>query len=438
MKKLPIINILLCTLIAALTSCSGKTSSENKIKLSEESITTSAVTTSAAKQATENTTLQTTSVSVLSENVTTSTADPVTVSDLQNIDRLSLGGSHTGFVKEDGSLYVWGCGFEYQLGNGEHCIAESPIKIMDDIEKICFGFENSAAVTKDGSLCIWGKYKPNPAEAKELFINPPFPEKIMDDVKSVSLGNYHTAVIKNDNTLYMWGENSKGQLGNGKSGIYEYSDTPVKIMEDVRCVSLGFLHSAAVTGDGSLYTWGCNRNGQLGNGKSGESEIEAEPVKIMDNVQYVSVGDEHSAAITKNGSLYMWGQNDFGQAGNGKSGESEIQTEPVKIMDNVQYVGLGAKHSAAITKDGSLYMWGANDSGQLGNGEEGYKAFSAVPIKIMDNVEAVSLGNGHSGALTKDGELYMWGNNRLSGVGKIETDNGLVSVPTKINIIGNY
>lgn len=235
MKKLLIISILLCTLIAALTSCSEKTSSENKIRLSEESITTSAVTTSAAKQATENTTLQTTSVSVLSENVTTSTADPVTVSDLQNIDRLSLGGSHTGFVKEDGSLYVWGCGFEYQLGNGEHCIAESPIKIMDDVENICFGFENSAAVTKDESL----------------------------------------------------------------------------------------------------------------------------------------------------------------------------------------------------------YMWGANDSGQLGNGEEGYKDFSAVPIKIMDNVKAVSLGNGHSGALTKDGELYMWGNNRLSGVGKIETDNGLVSVPTKINIIDN-
>jgi alpha-tubulin suppressor-like RCC1 family protein len=335
MKKLLIISILLCTLIAALTSCSEKTSSENKIRLSEESITTSAVTTSAAKQATENTTLQTTSVSVLSENVTTSTADPVTVSDLQNIDRLSLGGSHTGFVKEDGSLYVWGCGFEYQLGNGEHCIAESPIKIMDDVENICFGFENSAAVTKNGSLYIWEKHKPNPAEAKELFINPPFPEKIMDDVKSVSLGIYHTAVIKNDNTLY------------------------------------------------------------------------------------------------------MWGQNDFGQVGNGKSGEYEIQTEPVKIMDNVQYVGLGAKHSAAITEDESLYMWGANDSGQLGNGEEGYKDFSAVPIKIMDNVKAVSLGNGHSGALTKDGELYMWGNNRLSGVGKIETDNGLVSVPTKINIIDN-
>ena len=428
MKKLLIINTLLCIITAALTSCS-----DSKAQTAEGSITTDAVTTSTIEQTTENATILTTSEPAPTVNETVSTTASVAEFDPHNIDRLSLGGCHTGFVKEDGSLYVWGCGFEYQLGNGDHSIAYTPIKIMDDVKKISFGFENSAAITKDGSLYIWGKHKPNPAEAKELFMNPSSPTKIMDNVSSVSLGSNHTAVIKNDNTLYMWGDNYLGELGNGKSGKYEYSDTPVKIMDDVICVSLGFLHSAAVTTDGSLYTWGCNRNGQLGNGKSGESEIEAEPVKIMENVQYVSVGDEHSAAITEDGSLYMWGRNDSGQVGNGKSGENEIQTEPVKIMDNVQYVSLGAEHSAAITKDGSLYMWGNNSDGQLGNGESGYKVLSSVPIKIMDNVEAVSLGNGHSGALTKDGELYMWGNNSLGGVG-IESEDNRILVPTKIDI----
>ena len=428
MKKLLIPNILLCIIIATLTSCSG-----SKAKTTEESQNIFAPTTTTAEQTSENTILQTTSVPVSTKTETVSAAAYVAEFAPHNIDRLSLGGCHTGFVKEDGSLYVWGCGFERQLGNGEYTIADSPIKIMDDVEKISFGFENSAAITKDGSLYIWGKHNPIPDGPSGLFMCPDVPEKIMDDVKYVSLGTYHTAVIKNDNSLYMWGENSKGELGNGKSGYYEYSDTPVKIMDDVRCVSLGFLHSAAITNDGSLYTWGCNRNGQLGNGKSGESEIEAEPVKIMDNVKYVSVGDEHSAAITEDGSLYMWGRNNFGQVGNGKSGENEIQTEPVKIMDNVQYVSLGMLFSAAITKDGSLYMWGENGSGQLGNGETGNEALSSVPIKIMDNVEAVSLGNGHSGALTKDGELYMWGNNSLGGVG-IESDDYRIPVPTKIYI----
>lgn len=428
MKKLLIINTLLCILTAVLTSCS-----DSKAKTTEESQTTSAVTATAAENTTENTTVQTTSVPVSTKTETVSAAASVSKFDPHSIDRLSLGGCHTGFVKEDGSLYVWGCGYARQLGNGEYTIADNPIKIMDDVEKIDFGFENSAAITKDGSLYIWGKHNPIPDGPSGLFMNPDVPEKIMDNVSSVSLGTHHTAVIKNDSTLYMWGDNYKGELGNGKSGYYEYSDTPIMIMENVRCVSLGFLHSAAVTTDGSLYTWGCNRKGQLGNGKSGESEVEAEPVKIMDNVKFVSVGEEHSAAITEDGSLYMWGDNQYGQVGNGKSGEGEIQTEPVKIMDNVQYVSLGMLFSAAITKDGSLFMWGENGSGQLGNGETGYKVLSSVPIKIMDNVETVSLGNGHSGALTKDGELYMWGNNSLGGVG-IESDDYSIPVPTKIDI----
>ena len=119
------------------------------------------------------------------------------------------------------------------------------------------------------------------------------------------------------------------------------------------------------------------------------------------------------------------------------STSSEAHSVNVTDLQNVGRLSLGGSHTGFVTEDGSLYMWGANDSGQLGNGEEGYKAFSAVPIKIMDNVETVSLGNGHSGALTKDSKLYMWGNNRLNGVGEIETDNGLVLVPTKIDITGN-
>lgn len=119
MKKLLIISILLCTLTAAMTSCSEKTSSDNKSEPAEGKKTTSASTTSAAEQTTENTTLQTASVSVLSENATASAAVPVPVSDLQNIGRLSLGGSHTGFVTEDGSLYMWGDNRLNGVGNIE-------------------------------------------------------------------------------------------------------------------------------------------------------------------------------------------------------------------------------------------------------------------------------------------------------------------------------
>ncbi len=229
---------------------------------------------------------------------------------------------------------------------------------------------------------MWGTIPPFSKQENALYKNLRFPEKIMDNVKYASLGISHAAVIKNDNSLYMWGPSSHGQLGNGINDIYEYPDTPVKIMDDVRCVSLGRLFSTAVTLDGSLYTWGSNKWAQLGNGKRGEDEFEAEPVKIMDNVKYACTFDSHSAAITE---------------------------------------------------DGSLYMWGWNDSGQLGNGEHGVGVLSDVPVKIMDNVKSVSLGNGHSGALTEDGELYMWGNNAFNNIIGFK-DN--VYVPTRVYIPG--
>ena len=425
MRKLHIITVLLCTLAVSLTGCSEKTEPENNSGLTEVVQDTSDVTESVTDQNTENTPLQTSSVSSLSE-------DPSVTEDLK-LAKLTLGPTNAGAITEDGTLYMWGDGDKFKLGNGDFSMARTPLKIMDNVDELYCGENSGAAITRDGSLYMWGSIPPFPKQENALYKNLRFPEKIMDNVKYASLGTSHAAVIKNDNSLYMWGASYDGQLGNGINDIYEYPDTPVKIMDDVRCVSLGRLFSMAVTLDGSLYTWGWNKYGQLGNGKSGESELEAEPVKIMDNVRYASTFDSHSAAITEDGSLYMWGCNDFGQIGNGKSGENEIQTEPVKIMDNVKYVSLGMNFSAAITEDGSLYMWGENDSGQLGNGKTGLDTSSDVPVKIMDNVKSVSLGNGHSGALTEDGELYMWGSNAFNNIIGFK-DN--VYVPTRVYIPG--
>lgn len=164
-------------------------------------------------------------------------------------------------------------------------------------------------------------------------------------------------------------------------------------------------------------TTGCgeSNNEQKDNKIAADSKDIGEAVKepaekSNGSVNNISLGYDNSAAVTKDGVLYVWGNNYYGQLGNGKSGTGEndddlFSSVPVKIMDTVKAVSIGGDHCAAVTEDGSLYMWGSNTDGKLGNGTD---EDILTPVKIMDNVKEVSLGDDHSGAVTNDGELYMW------------------------------
>lgn len=225
----------------------------------------------------------------------------------------------------------------------------------------------------------------------------------------LSLGFYaHSAAVTEDGSLYMWGFNRDGQLGDGKPTD---NYTPIKIMDNVASVSLGAMCSAAITTDGSLYTWGNNEwFGQLGDGTTTNRGT---PQKIMDNVVSVNLGANYCAAITKDGSLYTWGCNIYGQLGNGTRNDI-ANCKPQKIMDGVASVCLGEYHAAAIKKDGSLYVWGEN---AYGLGDESVTQKSATPLKIMDDVSSVSLGWHSTAVIKKTGELYTWGYNGFGQLG---------------------
>jgi len=329
---------------------------------------------------------------------------------------VSLGDDHSAAITEDGDLYLWGNNWYGQLGNGTQEDSSTPIKIMENVTSVSLD-SHSAAITEDGSLYLWGNnwygQLGNGATGYGNISN--ILIKIMENVISVSLGGSHSAGITEDGSLYLWGNNRYGQLGNGTT---KNSSIPIKIMENVASVSLGYGHSAAITKEGDLYLWGDNDYGQLGNATT---ELSSTPIKIMENVASVSLGNDHSAAITKDGSLYLWGNNRYGQLGNGATGYGNISNIPIKIMENVASVNLGSTHSAAITKDGSLYLWGENAYGRLGNGTTDN---SSTPIKIMDNVASVSLGYGHSAAITKDKSLYLWGDNDYGQLGNGKYGNG--------------
>ncbi len=339
------------------------------------------------------------------------------------VTQVALGSEHSAAITENGDLYTWGKNNKGQLGNGTTENSLTPIKIMSNVKAVSLGYEHSAAITENGDLYTWGDNSGgilgNGTERDSSI-----PVKIMSNVKSVSLDWEHSAAITENGDLYTWGWNRDGQLGIG-TGV-SLKITPTKIMSNVGSVSLGWNASAAITENGDLYTWGWNAYGQLGNGTSGFDKPQFTPIKIMSNVKSVDLGKCHSAAITENGDLYTWGWNNNGQLGNGTTEDSSV---PAKIMSNIKLVGLGWFHSAAITANGDLYTWGSNIEGQLGNGTT---EDSFIPIKIMSNVKSVSLGWFHSAAITENSNLYTWGCNVYGMLGDGTTTGS--STPIKIVI----
>ena len=214
--------------------------------------------------------------------------------------------------------------------------------------------------------------------------------------------------IKSDNSLWAWGSNSAGQLGDGTT---ENQLSPVKIMEDVIFVTSGGGHAMAITSDGTLWAWGWNRHGQLGDGTT---ERRLLPTKIMESVVYVSstTGSDrdyssHTMAIQTDGSLWAWGNNQLGQLGDGSRTNRHL---PVKVMDDVAVVLTSFGCTSAIRTDGTLWTWGSNSRGQLGDGTSGGRR---SPGMIMEDVAFLS----SSMVIKNDWSLWGWGRDIYNMIG---------------------
>ena len=266
------------------------------------------------------------------------------------------------------------------------------------------------------------------------------------DYKTIAGGGSSGLAIKEDNSLWAWGECilPLGEWPNPQGMLLreEYGDdllTPVKFMDDVLTVSAGNSHCISVKTDGSLWIWGSNVYGQIGNGtvskyipffgtfpiwvSGNDSPV---PINIMSDVAYVAAGGLHSLAVKTDGSLWTWGYNNYGQLGNG----TEIYSlKPHKIMDDVISVAAGYYHSLALKADGSLFSFGEGGSGQLGNGISAFNgeadlANSNVPEKIMDDVAYIAAGYASSAAVKTDGSLWVFGSDLQADSDK--------SIPTKV------
>lgn len=317
---------------------------------------------------------------------------------------VSLGRFHSAILKADGDLLLYGYNLFGQLGLGYKSFCEliKPIPNMNAVKMVSIGGDHSAVVTNDGQLWTFGMNENGQLGlGDEHDVNIPTKVLGFSNVKMVSIGGDHSAIITYDGQLWTFGYNGYGQLGLGDD---DDRSTPTKVpnFSDVKMVSLGGTHSAIITQNGQLFTFGHNVYGQLGLGSDTTSKTldKDTPMEVtgFNNVKMVSLGADHSAIITKDGQLWTFGYNRDGELG---LGDKTNRSTPTKVLGfgNVKMISSGEAHTAIITEDGQLWTFGSNFFGELGLGDDTHD--KSIPTKVpgFTNVKYVAAGNGQTAVI---------------------------------------
>jgi len=258
--------------------------------------------------------------------------------------------------------------------------------------------------------------------------------------KQASAGDEHFAAIKTDGTLWTWGVNSNGRLGTNDTTIRSTPVTTFAGGNNWKQVVACRQHCAAIKTDGTLWTWGVNSNGQLG---TNDTTIRSTPVTTFaggTNWKQVigSKQSSHMAAIKTDGTLWTWGQANVGQLGNGATTGS-IST-PVTTFaggNNWKQVSVGSIHTQAIKTDGTLWVWGYNLNGNLGNASTTNTSTPVTTFAGGNNWKQVSSGNQNTAAIKTDGTLWVWGNRTFGQLGNtnriaVTTTSGSMSASSNV------
>lgn len=223
---------------------------------------------------------------------------------------------------------------------------------------------------------------------------------------AISAGHGHSLLIQSDGTLWSWGANEFGQLGDGGTSA---RSSPAVIGHDFVLASAGHAHSVALKIDGSLWAWGRNDRGQIGDGTTTDRP---NPVKIGDGFKFVSTSSNHTLAIKANDTLWAWGDNAAGQLG--IPGAPWLPSPQQTAVAGATAVAAGTDHSVALTDGGSLWTWGNNEFGQLADLSVPGRAY---PVQIGSGYTAIAAGAGTTAAIDGSGTLWMTGNNNHGQLG---------------------
>jgi alpha-tubulin suppressor-like RCC1 family protein len=373
---------------------------------------------------------------------------------LSNIVAVETGNGISYIRDASGQVYAAGTDTTGAFGNDSTTQSNAFIPILDvpvSWSSMVSGQNYSVALKSNGTLWLWGSNSNGQfgnGSSSPLNLTTATQIGTASNWKSVSAGANHVLAINAAGELFAWGENSVGQIGNGSGGGAGGGGvvSPTLISSTIPWISVsaGNNFSLGVKADGSLWSWGLNTSGQLGQGNNTSGTVNFSPVRIgnSNDWSFAHAGRNSGLAVKADGTLWMWGDNSSGQLGRGNNSSVSQNFSPLQVSGSdwtCAGFGSGSVHVVALKANGTLWSWGDNSFGQLGKGNNSILTANYAPVQIgfLQKWVIPAAGYQHSAAVLVDGSLYAWGDNTDGqlGLGYFGNTPSVFS-PTQVSNLG--
>ncbi|HEX5873241.1 MAG TPA: S8 family serine peptidase [Pyrinomonadaceae bacterium] len=359
-----------------------------------------------------------------------------------NARAISAGDTHTSSVRNDGTVWTWGLGTQGQLGDGTSGTALDPVRSLtplqvpglDGVETVEDSVNFVLALKSNGTVWGWGNnFNGQLGDGTSSFRTRPVQTTGLTNVKGITAGLFFGAAVKTDGTVWVWGSGTGSLI----EAPIDVNATPTQVpgLTDVAAIAGGSRHLLILKTDKTVWSLGINTFGQLGDGTATQRKS---PVQVtgLSNVSRIAAGEEFSLALKEDGTIWAWGLHVNGAIGPGGGPMNFTpRSSPIQVTGlpaGMTNIAAGDHFCLAIAANGTVWSWGSNLSFQLGQGVQSSQNPTPGQIPNFGNVVSVAGGSHFSVALKSDGSVWAWGGNSQGELGD-GSFNIVTSIPVRVS-----
>ena len=339
---------------------------------------------------------------------------------------IAAGREHTCSLTTTGGVRCWGANGSGQLGNRVLTDSNSPVDsdLVGVATAVVAGAFHSCALTEGGTVTCWGTQSNTPGGADLTQLK---------GVTAISAGEQHTCALTTAGGVKCWGANYTGQLGAPSPDVADFPVDVSGLASDVIAIAGGGSHTCALTSGGGVKCWGDGASGQLGNGTNTESIVPVDVSGLSSGVVAISTGDAHTCALMTGGAVRCWGDNWYGQLGNGSTTASNVPVDVSGLAGDVVAISAGYRQTCVLSSAGAVQCWGNGGHGELGDLSTFGSRVPVVAIGLGTGVAAIDLGGAHLCATYRGGGVRCLGDNYYGQLG-VQTDCTSSSLPQEVPV----